>query len=55
MRTRGSQDRFCVALANAPLHLYFQVNFGLFLNIIRILLRKLGPAQGRLHVQSQYW
>lgn len=37
------------------LHLYFQVNFGLFLNIIRILLRKLEPAQGSLHVQSQYW
>nr|XP_036846451.1 growth hormone-releasing hormone receptor isoform X2 [Manis javanica] len=37
------------------LHLYCQVNFGLFLNIIRILLRKLEPAQGSLHSQSQYW
>ncbi|KAB0397372.1 hypothetical protein E2I00_017697, partial [Balaenoptera physalus] len=31
------------------------VNFGLFLNIIRILLRKLEPAQGSLHTQRQYW
>ncbi|XP_069442818.1 growth hormone-releasing hormone receptor isoform X4 [Ovis canadensis] len=31
------------------------VNFGLFLNIIRILLRKLEPTQGSLHTQPQYW
>lgn len=33
----------------------FQVNFGLFLNIICILLRKLEPAQGGLHTRAQYW
>lgn len=34
---------------------HFQVNFGLFLNIICILLRKLEPAQGSLHTRAQYW
>ncbi|KAF6085875.1 growth hormone releasing hormone receptor [Phyllostomus discolor] len=42
-------------IIKGPIVLSVGVNFGLFLNIIRILLRKLGPAQGGLHAQSQYW
>ncbi|XP_023387804.1 growth hormone-releasing hormone receptor [Pteropus vampyrus] len=42
-------------IIKGPIVLSVGVNFGLFLNIIRILLRKLEPAQGSLHVQSQYW
>ncbi|XP_077018975.1 growth hormone-releasing hormone receptor [Tamandua tetradactyla] len=42
-------------IIKGPIVLSVGVNFGLFLNIIRILLRKLEPAQGSLHTQSQYW
>ncbi|KAI5948030.1 growth hormone-releasing hormone receptor isoform X4 [Manis javanica] len=42
-------------IIKGPIVLSVGVNFGLFLNIIRILLRKLEPAQGSLHSQSQYW
>ncbi|KAM7121612.1 growth hormone-releasing hormone receptor [Molossus nigricans] len=42
-------------IIKGPIVLSVAVNFGLFLNIIRILLRKLEPAQGSLHAQSQYW
>nr|XP_023400403.1 growth hormone-releasing hormone receptor [Loxodonta africana] len=42
-------------IIKGPIILSVGVNFGLFLNIIRILLRKLEPAQGSLHTQSQYW
>uniref|UniRef100_A0A8C5VY50 Growth hormone releasing hormone receptor n=1 Tax=Microcebus murinus TaxID=30608 RepID=A0A8C5VY50_MICMU len=42
-------------IIKGPIVLSVAVNFGLFLNIIRILLRKLEPAQGSLHTQSQYW
>ncbi|XP_027626739.1 growth hormone-releasing hormone receptor isoform X2 [Tupaia chinensis] len=42
-------------IIKGPIVLSVGVNFGLFLNIIRILLRKLEPAQGSLHAQSQYW
>ncbi|XP_006832221.1 PREDICTED: growth hormone-releasing hormone receptor [Chrysochloris asiatica] len=42
-------------IIKGPIILSVGVNFGLFLNIIRILLRKLEPAQGSLHNQSQYW
>ncbi|XP_019299278.1 growth hormone-releasing hormone receptor isoform X2 [Panthera pardus] len=41
-------------IIKGPIVLSVGVNFGLFLNIIRILLRKLEPAQGSLHPQSQY-
>uniref|UniRef100_A0A2I3FYW3 Growth hormone-releasing hormone receptor n=1 Tax=Nomascus leucogenys TaxID=61853 RepID=A0A2I3FYW3_NOMLE len=42
-------------IIKGPIVLSVGVNFGLFLNIIRILVRKLEPAQGSLHTQSQYW
>ncbi|KAM6152720.1 growth hormone-releasing hormone receptor [Erethizon dorsatum] len=42
-------------IIKGPIVLSVGVNFGLFLNIIRILLRKLEPAQGSLHTHSQYW
>ncbi|XP_054547878.1 growth hormone-releasing hormone receptor [Talpa occidentalis] len=42
-------------IIKGPIVLSVGVNFGLFLNIIRILLRKLEPTQGSLHTQSQYW
>nr|XP_004652817.1 growth hormone-releasing hormone receptor [Jaculus jaculus] len=42
-------------IIKGPIVLSVGVNFGLFLNIIRILLRKLEPAQSSLHTQSQYW
>ncbi|XP_023609637.1 LOW QUALITY PROTEIN: growth hormone-releasing hormone receptor [Myotis lucifugus] len=42
-------------IIKGPIVLSVGVNFGLFLNIIRILLRKLEPAQGSLHTPSQYW
>ncbi|XP_055974542.1 growth hormone-releasing hormone receptor, partial [Sorex fumeus] len=42
-------------IIKGPIVLSVGVNFGLFLNIIRILLRKLEPAQGSPHTQSQYW
>ncbi|KAG3278089.1 growth hormone releasing hormone receptor [Ictidomys tridecemlineatus] len=42
-------------IIKGPIILSVGVNFGLFLNIIRILLRKLEPAQGSPHTQSQYW
>ncbi|XP_027975172.1 growth hormone-releasing hormone receptor [Eumetopias jubatus] len=42
-------------IIKGPIVLSVGVNFGLFLNIIRILLRKLEPAQGSLHTKSQYW
>uniref|UniRef100_A0A3Q2GUQ2 Growth hormone releasing hormone receptor n=1 Tax=Equus caballus TaxID=9796 RepID=A0A3Q2GUQ2_HORSE len=42
-------------IIKGPIVLSVGVNFGLFLNIIRILLRKLEPAQGSLHTQPQYW
>ncbi|XP_004702917.1 growth hormone-releasing hormone receptor [Echinops telfairi] len=42
-------------IIKGPIILSVGVNFGLFLNIIRILLRKLEPAQGSVHTQSQYW
>ncbi|XP_002919306.1 growth hormone-releasing hormone receptor isoform X1 [Ailuropoda melanoleuca] len=42
-------------IIKGPIVLSVAVNFGLFLNIIRILLRKLEPAQGSLHTESQYW
>ncbi|EPQ05689.1 Growth hormone-releasing hormone receptor [Myotis brandtii] len=42
-------------IIKGPIVLSVGVNFGLFLNIIRILLRKLEPAQGSLHAPSQYW
>ncbi|XP_073911853.1 growth hormone-releasing hormone receptor [Castor canadensis] len=42
-------------IIKGPIVLSVGVNFGLFLNIVRILLRKLEPAQGSLHSQSQYW
>ncbi|KAM4875013.1 growth hormone-releasing hormone receptor [Thomomys bottae] len=42
-------------IIKGPIMLSVGVNFGLFLNIIRILLRKLEPAQGTLHTKSQYW
>nr|XP_033718611.1 growth hormone-releasing hormone receptor isoform X1 [Tursiops truncatus] len=42
-------------IIKGPIVLSVGVNFGLFLNIIRILLRKLEPAQGSLHTQHQYW
>ncbi|XP_024610794.1 growth hormone-releasing hormone receptor isoform X3 [Neophocaena asiaeorientalis asiaeorientalis] len=42
-------------IIKGPIVLSVGVNFGLFLNIIRILLRKLEPAQGSLHTQRQYW
>nr|XP_035973989.1 growth hormone-releasing hormone receptor isoform X3 [Halichoerus grypus] len=41
-------------IIKGPIVLSVGVNFGLFLNIIRILLRKLEPAQGSLHTKSQY-
>uniref|UniRef100_A0A8C0JV89 Growth hormone releasing hormone receptor n=1 Tax=Canis lupus dingo TaxID=286419 RepID=A0A8C0JV89_CANLU len=42
-------------IIKGPIVLSVGVNFGLFLNIIRILLRKLEPAQGSLHTEPQYW
>ncbi|XP_008259831.2 growth hormone-releasing hormone receptor [Oryctolagus cuniculus] len=42
-------------IIKGPIVLSVGVNFGLFLNIIRILLRKLEPAQGSLQNGSQYW
>ncbi|KAI4543679.1 hypothetical protein MG293_006473 [Ovis ammon polii] len=42
-------------IIKGPIVLSVGVNFGLFLNIIRILLRKLEPTQGSLHTQPQYW
>ncbi|XP_066096195.1 growth hormone-releasing hormone receptor isoform X2 [Saccopteryx bilineata] len=42
-------------IIKGPIILSVGVNFGLFLNIIRILLRKLEPARGSLRAQSQYW
>uniref|UniRef100_A0A2K5CMY0 Growth hormone-releasing hormone receptor n=1 Tax=Aotus nancymaae TaxID=37293 RepID=A0A2K5CMY0_AOTNA len=42
-------------IIKGPIVLSVGVNFGLFLNIIRILLRKLESAQGSLHTHSQYW
>nr|XP_023420029.1 growth hormone-releasing hormone receptor [Cavia porcellus] len=42
-------------IIKGPIVLSVGVNFGLFLNIIRILLRKLEPAQGSLYTHSQYW
>ncbi|XP_006902858.1 PREDICTED: growth hormone-releasing hormone receptor [Elephantulus edwardii] len=42
-------------IIKGPIILSVGVNFGLFLNIIHILLRKLEPAQGNLQSQSQYW
>ncbi|XP_049641931.1 growth hormone-releasing hormone receptor [Suncus etruscus] len=42
-------------IIKGPIVLSVGVNFGLFLNIIRILLRKLEPAQGSLNTRSQYW
>ncbi|KAG8505651.1 Growth hormone-releasing hormone receptor [Galemys pyrenaicus] len=42
-------------IIKGPIVLSVGVNFGLFLNIIRILLRKLEPTQGSLHTPSQYW
>ncbi|XP_005377567.1 PREDICTED: growth hormone-releasing hormone receptor isoform X2 [Chinchilla lanigera] len=42
-------------IIKGPIVLSVAVNFGLFLNIIRILLRKLEPTQGSLHTHSQYW
>uniref|UniRef100_A0A8L2Q8Q1 Growth hormone releasing hormone receptor n=1 Tax=Rattus norvegicus TaxID=10116 RepID=A0A8L2Q8Q1_RAT len=41
-------------IIKGPIVLSVGVNFGLFLNIICILLRKLGPAQGGLHTRAQY-
>ncbi|OWK06644.1 GHRHR, partial [Cervus elaphus hippelaphus] len=41
-------------IIKGPIVLSVGVNFGLFLNIIRILLRKLEPTQGSLHTQPQY-
>ncbi|XP_010969568.1 growth hormone-releasing hormone receptor [Camelus ferus] len=42
-------------IIKGPIVFSVGVNFGLFLNIIRILLRKLEPAQGSLHTPPQYW
>ncbi|XP_004582452.2 growth hormone-releasing hormone receptor [Ochotona princeps] len=42
-------------IIKGPIVLSVGVNFGLFLNIIRILLRKLELTQGSLHTQAQYW
>ncbi|CAO2603928.1 Growth hormone-releasing hormone receptor [Lemmus lemmus] len=42
-------------IIKGPIVLSVGVNFGLFLNIICILLRKLEPAQGGLHTRAQYW
>ncbi|KAI5775045.1 GHRHR protein [Gulo gulo luscus] len=42
-------------IIKGPIVLSVGVNFGLFLNIIRVLLRKLEPAQGSLRAESQYW
>ncbi|XP_052028506.1 growth hormone-releasing hormone receptor [Apodemus sylvaticus] len=42
-------------IIKGPIVLSVGVNFGLFLNIIWILLRKLEPAQGGLHTRAQYW
>ncbi|KAM5272246.1 growth hormone-releasing hormone receptor [Ctenodactylus gundi] len=42
-------------IIKGPIVLSVGVNFGLFLNIIRILLKKLEPAQGSLHAEAQYW
>ncbi|XP_058424963.1 growth hormone-releasing hormone receptor [Diceros bicornis minor] len=42
-------------IIKGPIVLSVGVNFGLFLNIIRILLRKLEPAQCSPHTQPQYW
>nr|prf somatoliberin receptor [Mus musculus] len=45
----------CWWIIKGPIVLSVGVNFGLFLNIICILLRKLEPAQGGLHTRAQYW
>ncbi|XP_060051749.1 growth hormone-releasing hormone receptor [Erinaceus europaeus] len=42
-------------IIKGPIVLSVGVNFGLFLNIVHILLRKLEPAQGSPHTRSQYW
>ncbi|XP_008825745.1 growth hormone-releasing hormone receptor isoform X1 [Nannospalax galili] len=42
-------------IIKGPIILSVGVNFGLFLNIICILLRKLEPTQGGLYTRAQYW